>query len=41
MIIVREWIVSKSKYFPTYYRKRLILLFGIFPIFYQKTQLSK
>ena len=41
MIIVREWIVSKNKYFPTYYRKRLVLLFGIFPIFYQKTQLSK
>ena len=41
MIIVREWIVSKDKYFPTYYRKRLVLLFGILPIFYQKTQLSK
>ena len=41
MIVVHEWITSKGEYFSTYYRKRLILLFGIFPIFYQKTQLSK
>ena len=41
MIVVHEWITSKGQYFPTYYRKRLVLLFGILPIFYQKTQFNK